>query len=767
MKKIIQIARLELSLLFYSPIAWLLIMVFFVQMILTFIPNLRSLLHLQELGFGISFVTDRLFTTTAVGPGGIYALILKSLFLYNPLVTMGIISRETSSGTIKLLYSSPVKLTEIVLGKFLSMMMYNLVIIGIMGLFLVFGTLHIEHVDYPHPLVALLGCYLLLCAYAAAGIFMSSLTTYQVVAGISTFMVLTFLTYIGGYGQRIDFVRDLTHSLDIGRRTEVMVAGLLASRDVIYYLVISGIFLAFTIARLELARTSRPFLYQASRYVWIVAIGLAVAYTSSRLPLIAYYDATATDVNTIVKPVQKLLKDMGDEPLEMTEYINAMDATYSYGDPLFRLGSIARWEPYLRFKSNIKLKWVYYYDNIPGAEYYASNSGKSLKTLFKERAKSLDLDTADFIGPEQIRKLVDLRGENGRLIIQLKYKDRTTFLRTFSDGAFWPGAPEIAAGLKRLLVRPPKIVFAMDGYQRSVDKVGDRDYKMLLNTKINRTSLINQGFDIDSVAIENAEIPQGIAVLVIGDPRVAFSATALAKIRKYVADGGNLMVNGEPGKQTVVNPLLEDLGVQMLAGTLVQRSRDFSYGLVTPRLTKDAVQMSAALAEPYAEKGVVSMSGVAALSNGGKAGFKTEPLLMTDAKTSWIKQGAFVLDSAALVFEAKNGDQHGTFPGALMLTRKINNKDQRILVSGDADFLSNKELGRNNIKTVNGSFAISVFSWFSNNEFPVDVSRPEGKDNTIKLSKVGFKTVRVLYCGVIPVAIVLLGMVLLIRRKRK
>jgi len=765
MKKIIQIARLELSLLFYSPIAWLLIMVFFVQMVLNFIPNLRGLLQLQTLGFDLSFVTNYLFTARTMGPGGIYILILESLFLYTPLVTMGIISRETNTGTIKLLFSSPVKISQIVYGKFLSMMIYNLVIVGVMGMFFVFGALFIENVDYPHPLVAMLGCYLLLCAYAAVGIFMSSLTTYQVVAGLSTFMVLTFLTYIGGYGQRIDFVRDLTHSLDIGTRSQTIVAGLLTSRDVIYYLVISGIFLAFTIARLELARTFRSFLYQASRYVLIAVAGLAVAYISSRQSLIAYYDATATDVNTIVKPVQKILKDMGDEPLEMTEYINAMDGSYVNGDPINRLGSIARWEPYRRFKSNIKLKWVYYYDSIPDPQYYASNPGKSLKILFKERAKSLDLDTADFLSPDEIRKLVDLRGENGRLVMQLKYKDKTTFLRTFPDG--WPAEAEIAAALKRLVVIPPKILFATDGYQRSVDKVGDRDYKMLMNVKNARSSLINQGFDIDSFSIENGQIPTDISALVIGDPRVAFSPMALAKIKKYIAEGGNLMVNGEPDKQAVVNPLLNSLGVKMLDGILVQRSRDYSYDLVTPRLTKAAVQMSAALAEPYAEKGVVSMSGVAALSNGGKAGFKTEPLLMTDAKTSWIKQGAFVLDSAALVFEAKNGDQHGTFPGALMLTRKINNKEQRILVSGDADFLSNKELGRNNIKTVNGSFAISVFSWFSNGEFPIDISRPKGKDNKLKLTKAGLKTVQIVYYGVIPVAIVLLGMVLLIRRKRK
>ncbi|MFA4868143.1 MAG: Gldg family protein [Pedobacter sp.] len=767
MKKIIQIARLELSLLFYSPIAWLLIMVLFVQMALTFGPMVGQLQHLQHFGLDLDFLTNRFYTATNVGTGGIYALILKSLYLYTPLITMGIISREINSGSIKLLYSSPVKLSEIIFGKFVSMLAFNLVIIGVMGLFFIFGVLFIENFDYPHPLVAMLTCFLLLSAYAAIGIFMSSLTTYQVVAAISTFMVLGSLNYIGSFGQRIDFVRDLTHSLAIGSRTNLMINGLLNSRDVIYYLVISGIFLAFTITRLDMARRARPFLQQLSRYVLIVIVGLAVAYLSSRQPLIGYYDATDTKVNTIVKATREILKDMGDEPLEVTEYINVMDYSYAQGDPSLRILDIARWEAYLRFKSNIKLKWVYYYDSIPAPQFYAANPGKSLKTLFKERVKALDLDTNDFLEPEMIRKQVNLSGEDGRLVMQLKYKNKTTFLRTFTDSDFWPGEPETAAALKRLIVTPPKLVFATDGYQRSVDKVGDRDYKMFFNIKTARASLINQGFDLDSVAIESDEIQSSIAALIIGDSKVAYSPAALAKIRKYVADGGNLLVAGEPGKQAVVNPLLDSLGVKMLDGTLVQRSRDYSYNLVTPRLTKEALSMYSGLNNPYQKKEIISMPGVAALSFDTQSDFKTQAILTTDAKYGWIKKGSFVLDSAALVFEAKNGDQHGAFPGALMLTRKMANKEQRIVVTGDADFFSNKELGRSNLQTANGTFAMAIFTWFSNNEFPVDMSRPPSKDNKLKQNKAGVKTVKIVYYGLIPGAIVLLGMVLLIRRKRK
>jgi ABC-2 type transport system permease protein len=754
MKKIIQIARLELSLLFYSPIAWLMILVLLMQMALAFIVSIGSLQHFQEFLPEIQGMSGRLFTITISSdmmPAGIFFTMLSSLYLYTPLITMGIISREISSGTIKLLYSSPVKITELVYGKFLSMMIYNLVVIGLMSMFVVVGALFVQNFDYPHVLVALLASFLLITAYSAIGIFVSSLTTYQVIAAIGTFAILAFMNYIGGFGQGIDFLRDITYSLSMPSRAERMVKGLLTSRDVIYYLAITGIFLAFTITRLELARMSKSFFQQASRYVLILVIGLSIAYISSRQLMIVYYDATDTNTNTIAKPTQGILQKMGDDPVEMTAYINLMDDSYSLGAPDRRISSIEIWEPYLRFKHNINLNWVYY------------NSSFDFRA-FKERAKSLDVDTADFLTPEAVRKQVDLSGENGRLVMQLKYKGKTTFLRTFG---IWPEEPEMAAALKRLIVAPPKIVFATDGYQRSVDKIGDRDYRMFFNLKTGQKSLINQGFDIDSVSIEMEEIPDGIATLVIGDPKVAFSQFAMAKIKKYITEGGNLLIAAEPGKQNVVNPLLDSLGVKMLDGTLVQRSRDYSYNLVTPGLTATSVVMNPQLKTFYEEKGVVSMPDVAALQAENNGQFDVRPLLMTDARTSWIKKGNFVLDSAALVFEAKNGDKQGAFPTALMLTRKMNKREQRIILSGDADFFSNKELARGNLKTVNGSFALSIFKWFAYGEFPVDTTGPKTRDNQLQLSDAGLGILEILFYGVIPGAILLFGIVLLTRRKRK
>lgn len=762
MKKIIQIARLELSLLFYSPIAWLMLLILFIQMTMGFTPKLPELARGQTL----NALTDKLFVN--IEYAGVLSAVLDKLYLYIPLITMGIISRETSSGNIKLLYSSPVKLSHVVYGKFFSMMLYNLMIMAVICLFVVIGAIYIPHFDYPHILVALLAIYLMLNTFAAIGIFVSSLTTYQAVAAISTFVVLAFMNYIGRVGQGIDFIRDLTHSLSMPDRTARMMSGLLNSRDVIYYLVISGIFLALTITKLELERVSKTVLQQVMKYGLIVLVGLTITYISSRQQMIGYYDATATQQNTISKNTQEILKNMGDEPVEMTEYVNGLEDSYNQATPNKRIADIARWEPYLRFKPNIQMKWVYYYDSIPGITEQLKQQNFTFNHYVMFMSNLMKLDLRKFLTPAEIKQRINLEGENARVVMQLKYKDRTTFLRTFSpDSYFWPKEAETGAALKRLIVKAPKVVFATDGYQRSMDKIGDRDYKTLANTKLSRGSMVNQGFDVDSVSLENGEIPEGIAALVIADPKVAFSLRVIAKLQKYIDQGGNLMVAGEIGKQGIINPLLESLGVKMLDGTLVQQSKDYSNDLLMPNLAAGSVAMIPELQPYYLKKWIVSMPGASALSYDSNGPFTTHPLLMTNPESSWLKKGKLVLDSATAVFDVKAGDQKGSFPVALMLSRNRNNKEQRIMVSGDADFLSNAELARVNMTTVNGGFAQGIFKWFAYGEFPIDTSRPEPKDNATTLTRTSVKALQIIYYGVIPGIIFLMGMVILIRRKGK
>lgn len=769
MKKIIRIAKLELNILFYSPIAWFLLIIFLFQCGMVYTQGIKGLQVVQDLGgFRLNYLESLTANIFIDRNSGLYTSVISKFYLYFPLLTMGLISREINSGTIKLLYSSPIKVREIIFGKFLAMVVYSLLMIAVLALFAMAGMITIKSADTGLILSGLLGLFLLLCTYSAIGLFVSCLTSYQVVAALSTLVLLGLLYYIGTLWQEYDFIRDLTFFLSISGRTENMLHGLIGTKDVLYFLVIIYMFLGLSIYKLRAGMESRSAWIRVGRYGFIFVSSLAIGYLSSRPGFIGYWDTTATKTNTLTPNVQKILAETKGAPLEVTSYINLLESHYWWGAPAMRNFDLARWEPYTRFKPDIRFKYVYYYDSVFDQYFLKDNQGSTIPQVAQKFAKNIGVDLANFLTPQQIRSMVNLRPEDNRYVMQLKYKDRSTFLRIYDDQLAFPGETETSAAVKRMLTKLPKIAFLTGELERSIDKAGDRDYKTLTNKKVARYSLINQGFDVDTLSLKDQEVPSDIAALVIADPRMDFAPEVLVRIQKYIDNGGNLLIAGEPGKQSVLNPLLRSLGVQIREGIVIQQSRDNAPTLILSYLTGTAAHFSKAMATAFADSGKVSMPGAAALSYTVNGSFDIKPLLMTDSRLSWNKTGTFTSDSAEIIYSGAAGDERGPLPTALMLTRRVKGKEQRIVVTGDADFLSNGELRRiQNLQTSNFVFNTGIFGWFTYGEFPIDTSRPKSKDNRVNLTDKGAVAWKIFFLGLLPGLLLIFGMVLLIRRKRK
>ena len=123
MRAIYRIARLELSNLFYSPVAWLLLVLFVFMTGMTFGEMMESLSRRQELGRGLYAISKDIFYNSR----GLWGSVSQWFYLIMPLLTMGLISQEFSRGSIKLLFSAPITGRHIVLGKYLGIMLYGLI----------------------------------------------------------------------------------------------------------------------------------------------------------------------------------------------------------------------------------------------------------------------------------------------------------------------------------------------------------------------------------------------------------------------------------------------------------------------------------------------------------------------------------------------------------------------------------------------------------------------------------------------------------------
>ncbi len=243
------IAWRELRSLFLSPLAWTLLGA--VQLILAYLflrqldtfQRLEPRLRAMEGAPGVTdLVVTPLFSNAAV-----------VLLLIVPLVTMRLISEERRSGTIHLLLSAPVSMTRIVLGKYLGILGFLAILLGLillMPLSLYLGTTP----DSGKLAAGALGLALVLASFAAAGLFMSSLTSQPVVAAIGTFgllLLLWILNWTGNLGttagEALKSLSLMTHYQDMGR-------GLVNTADIAYYLLFIVAFLVLAIRRLDADR---------------------------------------------------------------------------------------------------------------------------------------------------------------------------------------------------------------------------------------------------------------------------------------------------------------------------------------------------------------------------------------------------------------------------------------------------------------------------------------------------------------------------------
>ena len=246
---IFTIAIRELKNLFLSPLAWTIMAVLQLILAYLFLSQLDTFMLLQPRLAGIEGapgVTDIVVAPLLQTTGFL-------LLLIAPAITMRVFSDERRNRTLSLLLSAPVSMTDIVLGKFLGVSLFFLLLLSLlaaMPLALYAGTT----LDAGKLAAGLLGLALLLATFAAIGVFMSSLTEQPVVAAISTLGILMLLWIIDWSGDSQEGMTDLLPYLSLKTHFGSFLKGLFSTADVAYFLLLIAAFLILAIRRLDQQR---------------------------------------------------------------------------------------------------------------------------------------------------------------------------------------------------------------------------------------------------------------------------------------------------------------------------------------------------------------------------------------------------------------------------------------------------------------------------------------------------------------------------------
>ncbi|MET0936376.1 MAG: ABC transporter permease subunit [Luteibacter sp.] len=178
-----------------------------------------------------------------------------------PAVTMSMWAEERAAGTLELLFSLPVSISQAVLGKFLAA--WAFIGICLVLTFPIWVTVnYLGDPDNGVILAGYVGSWLMAGAFIAIGACMSTVTRSQIIAFILTAAVC-FLLLLAGQPQVLDFFQDAVPpklvgalgQLSISRHANAIARGVLDLRDLVYFFATIVAWLAASVVVLDLKRT--------------------------------------------------------------------------------------------------------------------------------------------------------------------------------------------------------------------------------------------------------------------------------------------------------------------------------------------------------------------------------------------------------------------------------------------------------------------------------------------------------------------------------
>ncbi|HWZ05218.1 MAG TPA: hypothetical protein VNX40_16485, partial [Mucilaginibacter sp.] len=149
-------------------------------------------------------------------------------------------------------------------------------------------------------------------------------------------------------------------------------------------------------------------------------------------------------------------------------------------------------------------------------------------------------------------------------------------------------------------------------------------------------------------------------------------------------------------------------------------------------------------------------------------GYAAQILFQSNPK-SWIETRKIDFRREAIQFPPGHVGKVSAYPTAIALSKDINGRHQKIIVTGDADFLSNSRLYETHDASRGGNYEFipAAFEWLSDGIAPVDNHRPNGIDNDLNIGDKSWKIYSVILRWIYPLVLILIAFIIYVRRKSR
>lgn len=342
--------------------------------------------------------------------------------------------------------------------------------------------------------------------------------------------------------------------------------------------------------------------------------------------------------------------------------------------------------------------------------------------------------------PEKTREL-NIGSEGGILI---EYQGRIERLIFIDEAALTNALLQLANANERW------VSFLSGHGERAANGIANFDFgtfgKALDQHKIKAQSL--------NLATVQA-IPDNSSLLVMSAPAVPLMDGELTLIKQYIDKGGNVLLLTDPNNANL-KPLLDYIGMRVLAGTIVDGQSKL-YGIDDPSFVLASEYTKHPITKGFQTITVYPVT--AALDSDLTSPFKAE-VLLSSAKQSWTETSPV---SGKIRFDAGGVEKAGPLNFAYALTRKVNNSEQRIVVVGDGDFLSNTYIGN----VGNLDMGLRMVNWLIHDDKFIDIPAKTTPDSSLQLSPTAIAVISFGFLIALPVLLLGTGFWVWRRRNRR
>jgi ABC-type uncharacterized transport system involved in gliding motility auxiliary subunit len=435
--------------------------------------------------------------------------------------------------------------------------------------------------------------------------------------------------------------------------------------------------------------------------VLFVAIIGMLAWLSTQYVYLA--DWTSGSRNTISEGSRRLLDSMH-QPVQISAFVREDELTRSQIKDL--IGT------YQRFKDDITLEFI-----------------------------NPDL------APERTRELGIASG--GEIVI--RYQGRSEKIQTLSE-------QQLTNALLRLTRQDQRWIVFLTGHGERRSS-GDTNHGLGAFSQ----ELERKGLDVEAISLVESEIPVNTNLLVLASPQSALLPGEMEKLQAYIEKGGNLLWLAEPDSPPGLDPLAEQLGVHFLPGTVVDATTQM-FGIENPTFV---------VITSYPRHDITSAMGTvtvfpeaAALEVNDSAAWRAVPLLTT-LEHSWTESGEI---EGNIRFDRELDERAGPLDIGVALTRTpagesggedASAMNQRVVVIGDGDFLSNTYLGNPG----NLELGLNMVRWLSHDDATIEIRVKSAPDTSLVLGKVAQAVIAIGFLIGIPLLLLLSGIIIWLRSR--